>query len=46
MNEILQHLTTLLHREDGGFVIGRVALAILIVAVIIVAAIVALVIPN
>jgi hypothetical protein len=45
MNEIVQHLTRLFCREDG-FVIGRVALVVLILAIIILAAVVALLIPN
>ena len=43
---MLQRLTMLLDREDGGFVIGRVALVVLIVAIIVAAALVALLIPN
>jgi hypothetical protein len=33
-------------RRDEGFVIGRVALVVLILAIIIVAALVALIVPN
>ena len=45
MNEIVQLLTTLFRRE-GGFVIGRVALVVLVLAIIVAAALVALLIPN
>jgi hypothetical protein len=45
MNEIVQHLIDMVHREDG-FVIGRVALVVLIVAIIIVAGLIAFVVPN
>ncbi|HET9248915.1 MAG TPA: hypothetical protein VFP13_03085 [Actinomycetota bacterium] len=45
MNEILLRLRDLLAREDG-FMIGRVALVVVILAVIIVAALIAFVIPN
>ena len=46
MNEILQHLTRLLDREDGAFMIGRVALVVLIVAIIVVAGLIAFLVPN
>lgn len=46
MNEILHHLIRLLDRQDGGFVIGRVALVVLIVAIIVVAALIAFLVPN
>ena len=46
MNEILQHLTALLDREDGAFMIGRVGLVVLIVAIIVVAALIAFLVPN
>jgi hypothetical protein len=45
MNEIVQHLIALVHRENG-FVIGRVALVVLIVAIIVVAALIAFLVPN
>ena len=45
MNEILLRLRDLLAREEG-FVIGRVALVVVILAVIIVAALIAFVVPN
>ena len=45
MNDIVQRLGTLLGGEDG-FVIGRVALVVLILAIIVVAALVAFVVPN
>jgi hypothetical protein len=45
MNEILFRLRDLLAREEG-FMIGRVALVVVILAVIIVAAVIALVVPN
>jgi hypothetical protein len=45
MNEILLRLRDLLAREDG-FMIGRVALVVVILAVIIVAALIAFVVPN
>ena len=44
MTEILMHLTHRLQRDDG--VIGRVALVVLILAIIVVAALIALIIPN
>ena len=44
MTDILMHLAQRLHGDDG-FVIGRVALVVLL-AIIIVAALVALVVPN
>jgi hypothetical protein len=45
MSDFLMHLTQRLHGDDG-FVIGRVALVVLVLAVIIVAALVALIVPN
>jgi hypothetical protein len=45
MTDILMHLTQRLKSEDG-FVIGRIALVVLILAIIIVAALVALIVPN
>ena len=45
MTNILLHLTEALRREDG-FVIGRVALVVLILAIVMVAALIALIVPN
>jgi ABC-type Fe3+-siderophore transport system permease subunit len=45
MTNILQLLGRRLANEDG-FVIGRVALVVLILAIVIVAALVAFVVPN
>jgi hypothetical protein len=45
MTDILMQLAHRL-RGDEGFVIGRVALVVLVLAIIIVAALVALIIPN
>ena len=45
MIDILERLTHRVH-EEHGFVIGRVALVVLILAIVIVAALVALVVPN
>jgi hypothetical protein len=45
MTDILPHLVHRL-REEHGFLIGRVALVVLILAIVIVAALVALVVPN
>jgi hypothetical protein len=45
MTDILMHLAQGLHADDG-FVIGRVALVVLVLAIIIVAALVALIVPN
>ena len=45
MTDILIQLTQRL-RGDEGFVIGRVALVVLVLAIIIVAALVALIVPN
>jgi hypothetical protein len=45
MTDILMQLTQRL-RGDEGFVIGRVALVVLVLAIIIVAAFVALIVPN
>ena len=44
MTDILMHLTQRLQSDDG--VIGRVAIVVLILAIIVVAALVALIIPN
>ena len=33
-------------QQEGGFVIGRIALVVLILAIVIVAALVALIVPN
>jgi hypothetical protein len=44
MTDILMHLTQRLQDDDG--VIGRVALVVLILAIIVVAALLALIIPN
>ena len=46
MNDIVQHLIALVHREDGAFMIGRVALVVLIVAIILVAGLIAFLVPN
>jgi hypothetical protein len=45
MTNLLTHLADRLH-DDGGFVIGRVALVVLILAIIVVAALLALIVPN
>ena len=45
MTDTLMHLTRRLQSENG-FVIGRVALVVLVLAIIIVAALVALIVPN
>lgn len=45
MTDILMHLAQRLHGDDG-FVIGRVTLVVLILAIVIVAALVALIVPN
>jgi hypothetical protein len=45
MTDTLMHLAARL-RSDDGFVIGRVALVVLVLAFIIVAALVALLVPN
>jgi hypothetical protein len=45
MTDILIHLARRLRPEDG-FVLGRIALVILILAIVIVAALVALIVPN
>jgi hypothetical protein len=45
MNEIMQQLTGMIGREDG-FVIGRIALVVVILAIIIVAAAIAFLVPN
>jgi hypothetical protein len=44
MTDILMHLVQRLRSDDG--VIGRIALVVLILAIIVVAALVALIIPN
>jgi hypothetical protein len=45
MTDLLMHLAQRLHGDDG-FVIGRVALVVLVLAIIIVAALVSLIVPN
>ena len=45
MNEILQQFTAQV-RNEGGFVIGRIALVVVILAIIIVAAAIAFLVPN
>jgi len=45
MTNILQSLAHRSRQEDG-FVIGRVALVVLILAIVIVAALLALIVPN
>jgi hypothetical protein len=45
MNDILLLLRDVLAREDG-FVIGRIALVVVILAIIIVAALIAFIVPN
>ena len=45
MTNILLHLADRL-RNESGFVIGRVALVVLILAIVIVAAVIALIVPN
>ena len=45
MTNILMHLAQRL-QSDEGFAIGRIALVVLILAIIIVAALVALIVPN
>jgi hypothetical protein len=45
MTDILMHFAQRL-RGDEGFVIGRVAIVVLILAIIVVAALVALIVPN
>jgi hypothetical protein len=45
MTNIMLHLADTLRNEDG-FVIGRVALVVLILAIVMVAALVALIVPN
>lgn len=45
MTNLLMHLAQRLHGDDG-FVIGRVALVVLVLAIIIVAALVSLIVPN
>ena len=45
MTTLIQRVVEHLQAEDG-FVIGRVALVVLILAIIIVAALVALIVPN
>ena len=48
MNTLALHVAGMLRalREQDGFVIGRVALVVLILAIIVVAALVAWIIPN
>jgi hypothetical protein len=45
MTNMLQLLSQRLRNEDG-FVIGRVALVVLILAIVMVAALIALIVPN
>jgi hypothetical protein len=45
MTDLLMHFAHRL-RGDDGFMIGRVALVVLFLAIIIVAALVALIVPN
>jgi hypothetical protein len=45
MTDMLMHFAHRL-RGDDGFMIGRVALVVLLLAIIIVAALVALIVPN
>jgi hypothetical protein len=45
MNDITRQLIAPIRNEDG-FVIGRVALVVLILAIIVVAALIAFVVPN
>jgi hypothetical protein len=45
MTNMLELLIKRLHTQDG-FVIGRVALVVLILAIVIVAALIALIVPN
>jgi hypothetical protein len=45
MTDILAELARRM-RQDDGFVIGRVVLVVLILAIVIVAALVALIVPN
>jgi len=45
MTDTLMHLARRVRSEDG-FVIGRVAVVVLVLAIIIVAALVALIVPN
>jgi hypothetical protein len=45
MTDILVTLAQRMRRDDG-FVIGRVALVVLILAIVIVATLVALIVPN
>jgi hypothetical protein len=45
MTDFLEQLSLRLH-DEHGFVIGRVALVVLILAIVIVAALVALLVPN
>jgi hypothetical protein len=45
MTDLLMHFAHRL-RGDDGFMIGRVALVVLLLAIIIVAALVALIVPN
>ena len=45
MNDILRYLSQQLRAEDG-FLAGRVALVVLIVAIIVIAALIAFLVPN
>ena len=45
LNDILLRIGDALGREDG-FLIGRVALVVVILAIIILAAVIALIVPN
>lgn len=45
MNDILRYLGERLRGEDG-FLVGRVALVVLVVAIIVIAALIAFLVPN
>lgn len=45
MTNIVEHFIKRLH-DQNGFVLGRVALVVLILAIVIVAALIALIVPN
>jgi hypothetical protein len=45
MNDILRYLSERLSAEDG-FLVGRVAVVVLIVAIIVIAALIAFLVPN
>jgi hypothetical protein len=45
MTNVLVHLAQRFRQEDG-FMIGRIALVVLILAIVIVAALIALIVPN